>query len=169
MKKFIVALALCYTHPILVTAQYNLASVPNSFSNETSGRMNEIKPRNFLAIQRNDSTEKHDYNYYMRKRRRNKNTGWILLGSGFALIGIAALVSETNNNNNNYENNSGSAAAACLVASGAAGIASIPFMILASVNKNKAKALISTQQTSTGTSFPHNHVTGLTMAWRLGK
>jgi hypothetical protein len=88
-----------------------------------------------------------DYNFYLHKSKNQRIVGWATLGGGILLSGIGILIA---NADYGY-NDSGSSAAGILTVAGAvSGIVSIPFMIMASANKHKAKALLNTQKTGFG-------------------
>lgn len=106
-----------------------------------------------------------DYNYYMHKRNNNKKIGWILLGSGFGFTGLGALLASTNN----AANSQGPTAAICILAGAATGIASIPFMIMANVNKHKARAILEEKKTGYGIPSGNKTITGITFCISLGK
>lgn len=111
-----------------------------------------------------------DYNYYMHKSKRSRNTGLILLGSGVLISGIGAILSFGNGQGYAYDESKGDAGAVMLLTGAAAGIASIPFMAVALGRSNKAKAMLGTQKTGFG--VPANvskDIAGITLQIPLGK
>lgn len=118
----------------------------------------------------NYSNPGNDYDYYMRKSKRSRNTGLILLGSGILISGIGAILSFGNGEGYNYNESRGNAGAAMLLIGASAGIASIPFMAVALGRSNKAKAMLSKQKTGFG--LPSNvskYITGISMTIPIGK
>ena len=116
----------------------------------------------------NDSDPGKDYDYYMRKSKRSRNTGLILLGGGVLVSGIGALVTFSDNAKE-YNQSRVNAGVIMLFTGAAAGIASIPFMAIALGRSNKAKAMMSSQKTGFG--LPANvskDITGITLAITLG-
>ena len=107
-----------------------------------------------------------NYDFYMHRSKNERIVGWSTLGGGLLLgaAGILAASSEkTYNNGKNY------LPGVLFVASAASGLVSIPFMVLASVNKNKAKALLSSQKTGFGVpKSVSNSIVGITLTIQLG-
>ena len=104
-----------------------------------------------------------DYDFYMRRNKNYRNVGWATLIGGVLLSGVGILVAS-----NQYY---GSSTAGVLVVAGAvSGIVSIPFMIMASVYKHKAKLMVSNQKTGFGLpSNMNKDITGITLQIPLGK
>jgi hypothetical protein len=116
----------------------------------------------------NYSLPDKDHDYYMRKSKRSRNTGLILLGGGVLVSGVGALLAFGNSNtyNESRENTGG----VLLLTGAAAGIASIPFMAIALGHSNKAKAMVSSQKTGFG--VPGNvskDIVGITLQIPMGK
>lgn len=115
----------------------------------------------------NYSLPDKDHDYYMRKSKRSRNTGLILLGSGVLISGIGALLSY--GKYNTYNANRGETGVAMMLTGAVAGIASIPFMAIALGHSNKAKAMVSSQKTGFG--VPANvskDIVGVTIQIPLG-
>ncbi|MEO6490974.1 MAG: hypothetical protein ABIO04_13615 [Ferruginibacter sp.] len=115
-----------------------------------------------------------DYDYYMKRRKINKMVGWSLLGGGLLFSGVglilAATVPSYNYNDPNSYNSverHDNATGVCLVVGAVAGIASIPFMIIATANHNKAKLLMTEQKTGAYIPAIKGNIKGLTLAIRL--
>jgi hypothetical protein len=109
-----------------------------------------------------------DHDLYLQRSRNQRITGLVLLGTGLVSSGIAVLLATSNNTN--YNSNNGSTAVALFIIGAATGIASIPFMVLAHVNKNKAKVEVTGQKTGFG--LPRNigkEITGITLSIPIGK
>jgi hypothetical protein len=112
-----------------------------------------------------------DYAYYNRKSRNQRITGLSLLGGGLVLGVAGILVTSSNSTYSdvNYESR-GETAVTLFILSAATGIASIPFMILAHVNKTKARAALSVQKTSFGIpGMTEKNIAGLTVSIPIGK
>jgi len=109
-----------------------------------------------------------DYDYYNRKSRTLRITGLSLLGAGLVL-GLSGLLVASNDNYTDYEGRDRTIRT-LFVLSAATGIASIPLMVLAHVNKSKARALLSTQKTSFGIpGKAEKNIVGLTLSIPVGK
>ncbi len=108
-----------------------------------------------------------DADFYMRRSKNYRIVGWSTLGAGLIASGAGLLLAT---NNSNYYNTSNEDAAAALFLVGAvSGITSIPFMIMATTYKHKAKAMVSSQKTGFG--VPGNvskDIVGITLQIPLG-
>lgn len=157
MKKItaIVVLSAIFLMPVKAQLLESCKKV-NQYSTFYSSLSNAAEKKSLHLLINTDK----DYDYYMHKRKKNKTIGWALLGGGFGLTGIGVLMAVTNNTGGTQ----GKIAAISFVAGAAAGIASIPFMIIANVNKNKAKAFLSNQKTGYGMPLKNNYVTGVTIS-----
>lgn len=114
------------------------------------------------------SAPDNDANFYLHRSKNYRIVGWSTLGAGLIASGAGLLLAT---NNSNYYSSSNDDAAALLFLFGAvSGITSIPFMIMASVYKQKARLLMTSQKTGFG--VPSNvgkDITGITMTIPLGK
>ena len=119
---------------------------------------------NFTYLPGSNDPEK-GYDFYNRKSRNQRITGLSLLGGGLLLGGAGILFASSNSSN--YESD-GQTAAVFFVASAAAGLASIPFMILAHASKNKARAALSNQKTFIP-GKQDKYITGFTISIPVGK
>lgn len=127
---------------------------------------NTVKPVFLFSPDYSDPGK--DYDYYMRKSKRSRNTGLILLGGGVLFSGVGALLS-FGDNNKSYSESRVDAGIAMLFTGAAAGIASIPFMAIALGRKNKAKAMMSSQKTGFGVpSNVSKDITGITFSISIG-
>lgn len=110
-----------------------------------------------------DDPEIKDYNFYIQKSKNQRTAGLVLLGGGVLLSGIGLLIGT-----NNLDD---AVTGVVFMGVGAlAGLGSIPLMILAHVNKNKAKLMLSNQKT--GLSVPSNvskDIIGFTIAIQIVK
>lgn len=166
MKKITLILALAFSVCAVTKAQQH-----NMPAKEVAS---PVQPN--LALQRDkiflagnepagENIPPKDFDYYNRKSRNQRITGLSLLGGGL-LLGGAGILS-ANSVSSNYDSN-GETSAALFIVSAAAGFASIPFMILAHVNKSKARATLSTQKTFIPGKADKN-ITGLTISIPIGK
>ena len=108
-----------------------------------------------------------DADFYLRRSKNQRIAGWATLGGGLLLSGIGFLII-----NADVTTNSGNdGTAAVLFITGApSGIVSIPFMIMASANKHKAKLMLSNQKTGFGVpQHVDKNIMGVTMSLPIGK
>lgn len=158
MKKSILIVSLVFSFQMEIMAQqkiqfkqvalYKIATPGLSFSSDNNG-------------------PNKDANFYFHRSKNYRIVGWATLGGGAVLSGIGILLANgdyaTNNDNSNT-------AGVLTVAGAVSGVVSIPFMIMASAYKHKAKAMISSQKTGFG--VPANvgkDIVGVTMVFPLGK
>jgi len=104
------------------------------------------------------------YNDYKRKRKNCMTTGFILLGAGLISSGIGIAVSSNSSTLDQEET-----AGVCFLVGATAGIASIPFMVMAHVYKHKATLSLDNKKTGSGIPFNSGSVTGLTFSMNIGK
>ncbi len=128
--------------------------------------LSTTKPVSF-SIQSYGGPDK-DADFYLRRSKNYRIVGWSTLGAGLIASGAGLLLAS---NNSNYYNSSNEDGAAVLFLVGAvSGITSIPFMIMATSYKHKAKAMVSSQKTGFG--VPGNvskDIVGITLQIPLGK
>lgn len=110
-----------------------------------------------------------DYDYYMHKRKIQKTIGLALLGAGFGFSGIGLLLANSNSNRNGDSHTTGKAAVVIVALGAAAGLASIPFNIMAGSNRYKAEMLLEAKKTGYGLPLKSGSVTGLTLLISIGK
>jgi len=110
-----------------------------------------------------------DYDYYNRTSRTLRITGLSLLGAGLILGGAGIIVASSKHTNDyNAEVRAERTNRTLFVSSAAAGIASIPLMVMASVYKHKAKLMISNQKTGFGVpSNMSRDITGISLVFAL--
>ena len=109
-----------------------------------------------------------DADFYMHRSKKYRIVGWSTLGAGLIASGAGLLI--VTNANNLVNNNTENTGAVLLLFGAVSGITSIPFMIMATVNKHKAKAMMSSQKTGFG--VPANvskDIVGITLQIPLGK
>ena len=106
-----------------------------------------------------------DYNYYMHQSRDLRIIGLSLLGGGLAL-GIVGVIYATTNTYYNEETVGALFLTSCIL-----GVASIPCMVLAHVNKTKAKKLsVANQKTSFNIpGKAEKNIIGLSFSVPIGK
>ncbi|HQW91517.1 MAG: hypothetical protein IPH68_05790 [Chitinophagaceae bacterium] len=106
-----------------------------------------------------------DYNYYTDKKKKLLTAGLVTLGGGLLLSGVGLLSAS---NSNSFDTDA--TAAVLLIAGAAAGIASIPLMIMSGVYAHKAKLELRKQKTGFGVpSNVDKYITGITMTIPIGK
>jgi hypothetical protein len=110
-----------------------------------------------------------DYDFYMKRSRNQRIVGWSTLGAGLLLSAVGLLVA-TNSSDDIYDDSDETTAGVLLATGAASGIVSIPFMIMASVNKHKAKVMLNNQKTGFG--VPPNvskNIPGISLAIPIGQ
>lgn len=160
MKKSILILGIIFSIYMQTKAQQESLSTSLTV-------YNSVKPVSYPSPN-HFGTDK-DYDFYMQKSKNQRTIGWATLGGGFLLSGIGILVASSPNSN--YNTGGKDYAPAILLGLGAvSGIVSIPFMIMASVNKNKAKVMLTNQKTGFGVpSNVSKDITGITFQLHIGK
>lgn len=105
-----------------------------------------------------------DYDYYLRKKKNNLTAGLVTLGGGLLLSGVGLL---TASNSKSFDTDA--TAAVLFIAGAAAGIASIPLMIMSGVYAHKAKLELRKQKTGFGVpSNVSKDIVGITIKIPLG-
>ncbi|MFM6925103.1 MAG: hypothetical protein ACKOU7_06340 [Ferruginibacter sp.] len=108
-----------------------------------------------------------DADFYNRRSKNYRIVGWSTLGGGIVLSGIGLLLANGDYATNNANSNT---AGIVTLAGAVSGVVSIPFMIMASAYKHKAKAMLGSQKTGFG--VPANvskDIVGITFQIPLGK
>ena len=84
--------------------------------------------------------QQESYNFYMSKKKSNQTAGWVLLGTGAALITVGfATLNSTENADSLLEGAKRSFGGGFLIIGGGGlTVASIPFFIIANKHKNRA-------------------------------
>jgi hypothetical protein len=141
------------------------AKADNSFiSLKNMSEITALPEKSYLKT--NTIPDKNE-EFYFRRSKNYRIVGWSTLGAGLLLSGIGLIAA----NGDYAKNNANSNTAGVLTVAGAvSGVVSIPFMILASVYKHKAKAMVSNQKTGFG--VPANvtkDITGITVIISIGR
>lgn len=167
MNKAFLALSLIFLgHSKLHAQQKNrsINTAANAFMNlRILHDINTIRGNNYLTM--NYSPDK-DQEFYKRRSKNYRIVGWSTLGAGVVLSGVGILLANGDYASTHPNSNT---AGVLTVAGAASGIVSIPFMIMASVYKHKASAMVNSQRTGFGT--PPNvssYITGITVSIPLG-
>ena len=90
------------------------------------------------------------YDFYISKHKKLKTTGWILLGTGVAAMGVGVAIAA-----NSLYSDDGEPGAILFVAGGLATISSFPVLGNANKNKKKAKAILGSGEVGIG-AIPFN-------------
>lgn len=176
MKKIILILSLIAVNHMETKAQQETQSTTATYLTAikfTSFPEQNTFSKNGYLSGKNDTDK--DYNYYMQKSKRQRTVGWVTLGSGIVLSGIGLLIAgnsepTTDIYGNLIDDDNSSIAAVLTIAGAASGIVSIPFMIMASSNRHKAKVILKAQKTGFG--VPQNvdkNIMGVTMRLPIGR
>ena len=160
MKKQLLLLSLITVLYLAANAQYTQPTTVNTNDAAFSSSL-LLKGKLFTTPELQTAPVK-DHDFYLRRSKNYRIVGWSTLGAGLVLSGIGLLEAS---------NGSGSTTAATLTIAGAlSGIVSIPFMIMASANKHKARLMLDSKKTGFG--VPANiskDITGITMILPIGK
>lgn len=160
MKKQLLLLSLITVSYLSVSAQYTQPTTLNT--NNAAFPVSLLSKGSLLITTGLETDPVKDHDFYLRRSKNYRIVGWSTLGAGLVLSGIGLLEAS---------NGSGSTTAAALTIAGAlSGIVSIPFMIMASANKHKARLMLDSKKTGFG--VPANvskDITGITMVLPIGK
>ncbi|MEO7523414.1 MAG: hypothetical protein ABIT58_04930 [Ferruginibacter sp.] len=163
MKKIIMISILFLNNYFLANAQKSI--VRNAtISNFTKP---EYIEQTFLLypVMKDSAVPKKDREYYMQKRRKNINTGWVLLGTGSGLIAAGLLIG------NRKSSTLGAAEAGGIM--GILGLltalGSIPCFISASSNKHRASLSVNSRELPGNNVSKKIAVKAITLNIRLGK
>lgn len=167
MKKLIVIVLFCSGFTIVKAQQNNILQTKDAYPDQLNKSFVQSKTLLIGDNPFNENGPDKDYNYYNRKSRNQRITGLSLLGGGLVLSGIGVLL--VTSSSQNYNNSGKDYTAVVLFGIGAAaGLASIPFMIMAHSSKNKARATLSTQKIFIP-GKADKYITGLTVSIPIGK
>ena len=167
MKKIILTIGLLLTIHVITKAQKDLLA---NTGHKTSfigniNYSNKAFPVTTNYMFSDSAAVIEDHAYYVKKSKNERTAGWILLGSGLVVSGVGLLISTSSNAN--FDN---AQTGVIIMGVGAiSGIVSIPFMIMAHVNRIKANLLLSSQKTGYGIPAGVGDITGLTLSIHLGK
>ena len=110
-----------------------------------------------------------DADFYMQRSKNYRIVGWSTLGAGLVASGAGLLIA-TNSSNTFYNDANDNAAAIFFLVGAVSDITSIPFMIMATSYKHKAKAMITSQKTGFGVPGKvSKDITGITLTIPIGK
>ena len=166
MKKVILILVLLISIHMGTKAQQ-----VNQFT--ASVEQNTFSKKMYLQV--NNVPDK-DADFYFQRSKKQRTVGWVTLGAGIVLSGVGLLIASNSTGSTvdmygNYrEDNNTTVGAVITIAGAVSGIVSIPFMIMASGNKHKARLMLKNQPTGFG--LPPNvnqNITGISMNFNLGK
>ena len=117
-----------------------------------------------------------DADFYLRRSKNQRIVGWTTLGAGIVLSGVGLLIASNSTGSTvdmygNYtEDNNTTVGAVITIAGAVSGIVSIPFMIMASGNKHKARLILKNQPTGFGGPPNVNkNIIGINIIFPLGK
>ncbi|HEX2684744.1 MAG TPA: hypothetical protein VHL77_12455 [Ferruginibacter sp.] len=170
MKKIIVLIALFMAVKLNTKAQQDNQFTASAFLKQPT---QDNTFNNMYSWSNTDPAK--DADYYLRKSKNQRTVGWVTLGSGILLSGIGVLILSNDDGGSfdaygNYQYDNNTNVGGVILALGAAsGIVSIPFMIMASVNKHKARVMLKNEQT--GFIVPpgvSKNIPGLSVAIQLG-
>ena len=117
----------------------------------------------------------HDKAYYLKKSRNNRIASFSLVGGGLVIAGIGALTFPKDYDiffsNSSEKESKADVSTALIVVGCAAMLSSIPFTVMASVNKRRANAMVASQKTGSGMvpAGVGKNITGITMTIPIGK
>ena len=160
MKKLILILCLLCSIQLEANAQQDVLLTAAS-------GYNPVKPVSFSSTNYFGPGKDHDF--YLRRSKTYRIVGWSTLGGGIVLSGLGLLIGSREQANNN-DNVDYTIPGLLLLTGAVSGIVSIPFMIMASAYKHKAKLMISNQKTGFGVpSNVSGEITSITMIIPIGK
>ena len=115
-----------------------------------------------------------DKAYYLKKSRNNRIASFCLVGGGLVIAGIGALTFPKDYDiifdNSSEKENKADASTALIIVGCAAMLTSIPFTVMASVNKRKANLTVTSQKTGFGVPFyVRKNIPGITLKIAIGK
>lgn len=144
------------------------AAVINSNKSQNLSLQNELQLNP-------DPEPLHDKAYFMQKSRNNRIASICLAGGGLIIAGIGAL-SFPKDYDLIFENEAdkerkADGATTVIIVGCAVMLSSIPFTVMASVNKRRANAMVSNQKTGSGVVPPGvaKKITGITITLPIGK
>jgi len=160
MKKSILMLGVIFLINMESKAQQEIQFI-------TANSLSTTKPVSF-SMRAYGGPDK-DADFYMHRSKNYRIVGWSTLGAGLVASGAGLLIASISSNN--FNNNANDNTAAVLFVFGAvSGITRIPFMIMATSYKHKAKAMVSSQKTGFGVPpGVSKDIVGITLQIPLGK
>ncbi len=181
MKKiFLVAIIfLCYG--LATTAQQSNNGLLQNETVVTEIPVNKINLNSsYFSFKKNvlesmpDPEPVHDKAYYLKKSRDNRIASLCLVGGGLVIGGIGALTFPKDYDlifgNSSGKESQADLSIALVVIGSAAMLTSIPFTVMSSVNKRKAKLMVISQKTGFGVpQHVDKNIMGVTMSLPIGK
>ena len=181
MKKLILLALIFLCCRLTTNAQtVNIGLLQNetTASKKLVSKIDVTKSQEFLAINKvlsNPNPETiYDKSYYLKKSRNNRIASYSLIGGGLVIAGIGALTFPKDYDiifeNSSEKENKADVSTTLIIVGCAAMIASIPFTVMASVNKRKANLIVTSQKTGFGVpSNVSKSITGITMNIPIGR
>lgn len=181
MKKIILVALIFLSYGLATNAQQaNISSLQNEKAvTEMPASKINLNNNHFsfekIALQSTpDPVPAYDKAYYLKKSRNNRIASLCLVGGGLVIAGIGALTFPKDYDlvfeNASDKENQADVSTALIVVGCAAMLSSIPFTVMASVNKRKANLMVTTQKTGFGVpSNVSSNITGISMTIPIGK
>ncbi len=182
MKKLILVTLIFLSHRLATTAQQTNIGLLQSETAATEMPVSKINLNSsHFSFEKNalqstpDPDPTHDKAYYLKKSRNNRIASLCLVGGGLVIAGIGALTFPEDYNiilgNSSEKENKADVATALIIVGSAAMLSSIPFTVMAGVNKRKANAMVAIQKTGSGVVPPSvsKAIPGLTLKIAIGK
>ncbi len=182
MKKIILVAFILVSKVWVTNAQpVNIALLQNETTSSEIpvSKIDVTKSQDFLAKNEVLSNPKpetiYDKAYYLKKSRNNRIASFCLVGGGLVIAGIGALTFPEDYDiifeNSSEKENKADVATALIIVGSAAMLSSIPFTVMASVNKRKANAMVAIQKTGSGVVPPgvSKAIPGITLKIAIGK
>lgn len=179
MKKIIPVALFLLSYGSATNAQQTNIDLSKTESAATATPAGKLRT-NYFSTDKNlyqslpDPAPVHDEAFYLKKSRNNRIASICLAGGGVVIAGIGALTFPKDYDvffdNGNAKESKADVSTTLIIVGCAALIASIPFTIMASVNKRKANLMVTSQKTGFG--VPANvskEVTGISMTIPIGK
>ena len=179
MKKFIPIALFLLSYGSATNAQQTNIDLSKTETATTETPVGKIRT-NYFSPDKNlyqslpDPTPVHDEAFYLKKSRNNRIASICLAGGGLVIGGIGALTFPKDYDlifdNGSSKESQADVSTTLIIVGSAALIASIPFTVMASVNKRKANLMVTSQKTGFG--VPANvskDIVGITLQIPLGK
>ncbi len=181
MKKIILVAFILISKVWVTNAQpVNISLLQNetTLSEMPVSKIDVTKSHNFFAknevLSYPNPETIYDKAYYLKKSRNNRIASFCLVGGGLVIAGIGALTFPKDYDilfdNSSEKENKADVSTALIIAGCATMLASIPFTVMASVNKRKANLIVTSQKTGFGVpSTVSKSITGITMNIPIGR
>ncbi len=182
MKKVVIVAFIFLTKVSATNAQQvNIGLLQNEtvITEMPASKIDITKSQDFLAknevFSNPDPGTIYDKAYYLKKSRNNRIASLCLVGGGFVIAGIGVLTFPKDYDivfgNSSEDESKADAATALIIVGCAAMLTSIPFTVMAGVNKRKANAMVGIQKTGSGVvpAGIGKQITGITMTIPIGR